>query len=1039
MIRRFFSMIIAVAAMLMMATGCHYDELYIPNDVQQIPDGYVKISFEASAPAMDVVDVRSADPDGVDIHNLTLFCFNEYGLFISLERAQINADKTKPSESGTYEAIIPEQTNIIHFVANQNPDLLTNEMFSNKTEDQVQSDMVGASGMLVYWSRFVRDINNSSIEDQLRALNGGRGIKLIRNQARISIVNRQSEHLIVTGFVTTNIHAFGTVAPFHPTKGFPTSGTSFEWPGDEPFVTLPENKVMMSDITDINTKSEDYIFEHENALENPVSVIIKGHLPNQSAADDLYYRVMIIDQNGEQIMIRRNHHYKLNISGKLSYGQKTFDEALTAPATNNVWVAVDDWVNEITDGIYSLAVDKTAIVLSEDKAGSALDVTYTITSKSSPLTDDDIAEVEWLDGNTVAAHSFSHSFRIAADGKSATGTITVQLHAMGDDESHYGKLKIKHGRLQRHTEIYMIKTQKFTPSWIGTQIYGGRTKEFVTFKFTIPETCPDVLYPFPVLISVNSLDPRSSAGVKLPVLRKGEEGYFGEDNDWGYKYVYTVEGPGPHRVYMHNILAHEDNATDKLTIEAEFFESLTKQFTYTLHNQAITVSGLSEFKDPNTPAHEEVIYYRLIPKKINAPVAFDMVMVDNDDNSAINAGEDDEFMLYSKTLDNFEDGEESLAGLPAGSTFDCEFFSVDPAYWQSSTNGRVMMFMPRNPNKSGEQTGQYNIYMKTNRPVSDDLVRISSNQSGQLSAHPDKAGQEYTGKSYRPCIFELATYRPFRFAAQIAVDGSAPQGTWSEGEVEDPVDNLKWSYKPSQQVDIHLEITSFQGTDDRSADPFGTEFRIFIDAPMLQIDQERLLSMGLAGKLTADPTKAGRFIYTVDKDREKEREYGNGQSVKYIDGTTGGVNQAGERKTLPFRTNTITSAGEIRISSDKDVVVFYDKVFKVTNQNIEGNIKYYDGLNTYDVAANEFVSFFVKKTGVRIGSVNITSDGRFSLNLRKEYDFDWENDEIEFDYIKEDLANGTATVYDLTVESLAELFRMTENNETIILTEIQSD
>ena len=1033
MIRRFFSTIIAAAGILFLATACHQDDMPAWNDsMTGVPEGYVKISFEASAPAMDVVDVRAADPDGVDIHNLTLFCFNEYGLFISLERANIVADKTKPSESGTYEAVIPEQSYIIHFVANQNPELLTNEMFANKTEDQVQSDMVGASGMLVYWTRFVRD-GEGTIEEQLRAEHGGAGIKLIRNQAKVSIENWETAYLHVTGFVTTNIHAFGTVAPYHPTKRFPSYGTAFEWPGDEPFVTLPENNAKLSDITDINTKAEEYIFEHENSFEDPVSVIIKGHKPNQSEADDLYYRVMLIDKAGEQIMIRRNHHYSINIVGALSYGQKSFEEALTAPATNNVWVAVDDWVNEISDGGYTLAVKETAVVLADSEGGKFYELEYTLSTTSATLTAADIAQVEWLDGNTIASHSFQHDFTVAADGKSATGKITIQLHNMGGDESHYGKIKIKHGRLQRHTEFYMIKTQKFTPSWVGTQIYGGKTEEFVTFKFTVPETCPDVLFPFPVLISVNSLDPRSSAGMKLPVLREGEEGYFGEDNDLGYKYVYTVEQPGPQRVYMHNILTHEDGATDNITIEAKFFESLTKQFSYAHHNQAITVSKLEKYKAPGTPENEEWVYYRLVPKKINAPVHFDMIMVDNDIDEPLNAGANDEFMLYSKTLDYFVDGEEAAAGLHGGAEFDCTFYPVDESHWQTSANGRVMMFMPKNVNKTGEEVGHYSICMKTNRAESDDLVRISSNQPNQLSAHPDKAGQTYAGKSYRSCIFELATYHPFRFAAQISVDGGEPVGTWATGTDADPVDNIKWSYEPSQSVDIHFEVTSFQGSDDRSADPFGTAFDIYIDAPMLEIDQARLQSMGLAGKLRADSSKPGRFIYTVDKSREVERTFGNGDAVKYVDNTTGGVNQTGERKTLPFRTKSVTSAGEIRISSDKNVVVFFDKVFKVTNELIEGSIKYEDNGTTYDVAHNEFVAFFVQSTGVRIGAITITADGKFSLNLRKEYAFDWYNDKVEFDYIRGD------KVYNLVFDSLDDLYRKIENGQTIVLTEAQTD
>ena len=119
-------------------------------------------------------------------------------------------------------------------------------------------------------------------------------------------------------------------------------------------------------------KYEQYLFEHENTLQDPISVIIKG--TPAGGSEELYYRVMIIDADGEQLMVRRNHHYKLNITGKLTYGKRTFEEALSAPATNNVWVAVDDWVNEVSHNGITLAVDQTSIVLGEDMAGRALEL-----------------------------------------------------------------------------------------------------------------------------------------------------------------------------------------------------------------------------------------------------------------------------------------------------------------------------------------------------------------------------------------------------------------------------------------------------------------------------------------------------------------------------------------------------------------------------------------------------------------------------------------------------------------------------------------
>ena len=78
------------------------------------------------------------------------------------------------------------------------------------------------------------------------------------------------------------------------------------------------------------------------------------------------------------------------------------------------------------------------------------------------------------------------------------------------------------------------------------------------------------------------------------------------------------------------------------------------------------------------------------------------------------------------------------------------------------------------------------------------------------------------------------------------------------------------------------------------------------------------------------------------------------------------------------------------------------------------------------------MSFAVKKSGVRIGSMNIDEDGRFTLNLRAEYEFSWTEDELQLSYLHQ--AGDTKTTYSTTIASLAELYNMSQNGETIVLT-----
>lgn len=952
-------------------------------------DGLVKISFKTTIDGFEAVDVRAVDPDGIDIQNLTLFCFNEYGLFISTVRANITPDS---STSGVFEATIPQETGIIHFIANQNPNLYNENDFRGKSEASVIAAMEGASGVMIYWARFERDMTAGapSINAQIAALPNG--IELLRNQAKITIANWNNDYLNVIGFVTTNRQAFGTVAPFHPEEGF-------VWPGSEPFVTLPQNTSLMSDITDIDTKAEDYLFESENDDQAPISVIIKGSVPGSS--EQLYYRIVLIDENGDRIKIRRNCSYQINIVGELTYGKPTFEEALVAPASNNVWISVASWVNEIEDDNYALSVEKTYVVLNDSEAGKLLTLNYKVTAKSGSTLSD--ADISWVGENNVANYTFvDQTFDSAGN-----GSVTLQLLPMTDPTRQSGTLLVKKGKLQRTIDIIVIKTQYFTPSWVGTQIFGGATGEFVTLKFNIPETCPEELYPFNVLISVNSLDVRSSSGMNLPVIRKGEEGYGKEENSIGYKYVYTVTKPGVQRLYFQTILEHGANDNQDIIIEADYFETLVKQFTFTDHQYAITIEGLEVYNvnagsnpDDDFP-DDEVVLYRLVPQKRNAPVTFDMQMIDKATGSAINAGAADEFMVYSKTLDFYTEGHDDHGAI---------FYSISEDYWSHSTNGRVFMFMLKEPTKVAPNVGQYTIHLKTNSAVSEDVVRVASNNTQSNSAIPG-ASNTYSGNTYRSVIFELANYRPFHFAAQI--NG---QGEYERYQVEESVSHIEWSYEPNQNIDISFEVTSFRGSDNKSVDPFGESFEIYIDAPMLELDPTRFAEFNIdASKVKK--LEDGRFAYTVAADREAERAFGYGTVLNADE--MGNVDQTGERKTIPFKTNTVTSAGTITISSDKEKVVFYDKQFKVTNKLISGRLTYNDGTTSRAIPQYGFVAFARTSDGVRIGSINIGEDGNYTLNLRKEYAFNWYTDQIEMYYTD---PTDSKVVYQATITSLNDLF-----------------
>lgn len=1005
------------------------------------PDGYVALRFSTDIPAMQEVLTRGVDEDGMGVQTMTLFCFDNYGLFITTATATISSTT---ETTGTFDAMVPEHTCTIHFVANQNMKDFPENSFSGKSEDEVMALLQGSSGKMIYWARFAcRKDNTDKINNQLQS--AGNSIRLIRNHALISVNEEtQNDVFTVTGFKVYNTNGFGTVAPYHPEKGFDLSWDDMK---NDPFVTLPSNRAKMDDFQDVTTELSQYVFECENSLDDPVSVIIRGC--HQGETKDSYYRVMLVDDKGEQLLIRRNHHYTVNIVGELAYGQPTFGEALEASATNNVWIAIADEVNKVEDNRYVLSVAQTSYVLdSEEATGQGYPLAYTVEGKNgTTLADTDKPEITWLEGNTVAQPTIKNEF----DPATGAGTVTITTYALGENVHRLeGTLLVKKGRLQRKIKVVKIKKQSFVPAWMGAQLYGNITdlnnRPKATAVFTIPESCPKELFPMRVLISANELDVRSASGMKLDIVRKGEPGY-GEDNGWGYKYVYTATAPGGQRVYFESILSQEEMAERKVVIETAHFETVELKFHFSEKNRAIVMPKLSQYtaNDGIGGPKDEPIYYRMVPQKKNARVVFYMELheMGNDYKpaNAINAGESDEFLVYNSNLFHYSDDEYADAGLGSADGFDCKFFHDEATAWSDKqvNMGQVCMFKARKPNADPTLgKGVYQIYMYTTKAKSAETVRIASNLP-TLDAVLEEDGNttggdidndgviigpgKYKGDTYRSTIFELANYNPFRFAAGVSWNkqGFIGEGTddAATGDVPEKVTDLEWSYEPDREVDIEFDVTSFRGvknvtpTEHESVDPFGQQFDIFIDAPMLEIDEGRLGN--LKDKLKKDPVVPGRFIYTVDADREKERTYG--QAEAYRKDEMGGVDQSGERKRLPFKVKSAVSAGDITVSSDEDMVVYFAKTFRVSNRPISGSLRYKlaDGTEK-DVPQHTFVPFERTSNNSRIGAITVVQNGRYELRLRREYDFNWYTHEVEL------RCEIDGKIYSAKVQNLATLF-----------------
>lgn len=1070
--------------------ACHKDSaLDNPQPEEWVADGSpVSIKLGVKIPDPIEVATRAVDPDGNGIQTMTLFCFNGEGLLISTATATIAADPNDPDNEsgGIFDANIPNTTRVIHLLANQNMAQFKEDDFRNLTEDQVIANLEGSSGMMIYWARVEipgNVVGNEAILDwftimtnpESEVYDGQNGanypIIMLRNQAKVMVDAGGTEEDVdkdwkgpkftVTGFTVVNTQAFGTVAPYHPTYGYPTyacesstanytfepsfglrTGSTANWVGTN-YVNLPRRSDKFSNITDVDTAPQTYVFETENSSADPVSVIIKGK--NAGDTNDKYYRVTLTDSNGEQVLVRRNHLYTIHIKGELLYGVDTFAEALDAPATNNVWLSISDEIKSVQNSDFKLTVDQTSVVIDDVELAALkkvttpakVELTFSVKALGTAEIKANDLQISWVgDQDVSSTYTFAQNSNYDFNEGTGNGKIYVNLNDLTDDKNE-GTILVKYGHLQRKIKVIVLKQQKFTPTWVTAQVYTstGSTSSNATLVFTIPQDCPAELFPMNVLISTNELDVRSETGQVLPIIRKGEEGY-GVDNRIGYKYVYEVTKPGEQFVYMKSILSQNEGASTPITIEAEHFESVTKQVVYAAHQRAITVTNVQS-SNSATGNDADKIYYVYLPQKRYAPWAIDLEMIEN--NQPVSVNQFDEFLLYSNNLDAYADTEinrvkallpnDPWLGAANGGYFPCQFTAINEDNWGSG--GRVHAFTPRYSyftwgNTAGNESlkSKFSIYMKTNTAKSAEVIRISSNQNEAQAAfktresydniswtdvydiNTDK-GYLYKDKgtvsTYRSMVFELRNYPAFRFAAQVTgATGAVPEYASDYKDLSDNEETntpVQIAYVPGTEVDVAFDVTSFIEEEDdgvvNEVDPFGSEFFIYIQTPNLELVEGQNVKI-------AKVNDTGLYRYIVDNSRSTEAGMWSTTPIQ--------SKEPGERKVITFKTKDIVTEGDIVIYTDPDQISYKTKTFNVTNAPISGTITCSDGTK---VPQGQFVSFSRELDGSRIGSVTVTADGQYQLRLRKEYEFTWnQNDPVKF-YAKIGNSYYTATLNNL--------------------------
>ncbi len=599
----------AIALALMAATwvGCVQEDYYLNTGQESESD--IQISLNLNIPDPMQVTTRSGVTEAIE--NITVLCFDKNGGAIQVKNPEASLTKTG-AETGTLTVKIPNATRVMHVFANQE-----NVPFEKgETENELLVNLEATSDKMVYWGRMEVPSNLTSSSDIKKWWTNAeeRSITLLRNMAKVEVVNKKEDKFTLLGYTVVNTNAVGMAVPYYAEKNVYPYTTTFNeeaWIKTD-YIHVDENVGLVSG-TGETMQTSGPIYVYETSKSTPASIIIKGYNNDDPDQTPKYWRVAFAGEDGEQINIRRNHLYTVSIEGHVLFGDETFEAAVANSSTaNSAWLGIAPEVTAIKNNKFSLTVENTSYVFANGEKEN-LTFNFFIEQLGSEAFKESELSVAWEKNQEVStANDVSYTLTKATDANVHTAAVTVPLKKFTDLEeqlvNHEGTIVIKYGKkLQRKVKVIIIPQQTFNivsynevtscedgeGEEAGALVYtvsvdkDDYEKDDYTndgapidkLKFILPINFPEELLPLNVLVSTTDFNV-----VNSPLIFKGAGGYGDEAIGPGYKYVYPVSEVGTECEiqlrYINNLLA--DKVT--LTLEAENFNPVKLIIKYTLND-----------------------------------------------------------------------------------------------------------------------------------------------------------------------------------------------------------------------------------------------------------------------------------------------------------------------------------------------------------------------------------------------------------------------------------------------------------------------
>lgn len=542
-----------MAALLTMLTAC--TDSMVDNGVPSKNEtGTYQAHFTISVPNYSKVESRVANfaTEGIESEaDMQLLCFDKDGYFLGLARnlniQSVATNEIKPdggSDQKNISATIPTGTARIHIMANataentvttgdQAIDFSKSAEWIGRHENNLMTSFDNRNNnqqhdKMVYWGYVKKNTSEEMTEFLTKDVVEHNVIHLLRNRAKIE-VNWDGNESKITNirYALGNVMQHGTVAPFNRDKEkltFPETNMLTDaaaWKAECTYITpsldptrWPSegekfsvgNEEMWPNSSNLPMQ---YTFEQENSLEKPLKVIMEVTYKDGVTK---WFQVLLQNE-GVQMPVKRNHLYRINIKrlGK-NLGYSNSSQAYDGTPANNPWITVDDIIQEISDGTYTMnIVNGTYQMLTQESANSEQTIDFEYKGEASQTAAN--FDVSWTENKDFTKLDDNGKLPVPTvqyDATTGKGTITYKIGEISAGECKTATIKLvdkKHG-LTRNIHLYSISNVDFKFEFAKTMGKGKDSE--AKLNFTIPSYYPKELLPIEIEIASNDVNPIGS-------------------------------------------------------------------------------------------------------------------------------------------------------------------------------------------------------------------------------------------------------------------------------------------------------------------------------------------------------------------------------------------------------------------------------------------------------------------------------------------------------------------------------------------------